>query len=162
MPKIKTALTAAAICRGAKLDAATITLYSTRLAKDALQDVLFALDRLSEMPRGEYESALPDLGALLALVETCRISRQNRAEMEHNKRLFYFNCDHCGHNESGHYAPSDPRVCEVRICKSIYGPIGSKQILTHGTICGHEMRVEMFESIEDAQRRVKREAEVSA
>lgn len=151
--KVRNALKAAAVCRGAKLDQPTLTLYSNRLTREAEEDVLLALEKLAEMPRHEHESALPDLGSLVALVETCRIARQNRAVIEQNRKPFYLICDYCGSSELGFYAPASRLLSEKMFCKSMYGPIGSNETLPRGTICGHTLRVERFESYEEAQQK---------
>ena len=111
--------------------------------------MLLALEKLAEMPRQEYESALPDLGSMLALVDVCRIARLNRRSSEKNRRLHYFTCDYCGFSESGFYVPTDPRLEEKRFCRSFYGKLGTAEILERKTICGHEMRVERFVSADE-------------
>lgn len=120
-----------------------MTLYSNRLSTEIEEDVLDALEQLAVMPRKEYEPALPDLGTLLSMVECCGIARRNRENIAGNKALFYFDCAHCGLNESGYFAPSEPAV-QKRLCKSHYGPVGSGKMLPWGTICGHEMKIEQF------------------
>lgn len=120
-----------------------MTLYSNRLSREVEEDVLTALEKLAEMPRQEYELALPDLGAMVALVEVCRLARQNRSEAEKNKRGYNFICDYCGFQQAGFYTPDDPKVHEKRICRSFYTP--SKGCLPWGQICGREMRTEKWD-----------------
>lgn len=157
-----------ATLRGGTLDKETLKLYTAKLIRYDVDDVMLALEKLSEMPREEYQSAIPDIGGIIALVQVCRNARINRAEADKNKKLFYFSCSICGHSESAYFIPTDPRLDRKRICKSIYGPIGStrgedsqfphtQKILTRGVICGHVMTCEQFESYEEAV--AKREKE---
>lgn len=143
--KIKAALKATATFRGSKPDQTTLTLYSNRLARETEEDVLLALEKLAEMPRHEYESALPDIGGVLALVDVCRIARQNRAEIEKNKKLFYFRCPDCGFEESGYFAPA--AVIERR-CRSFYSRVEKRgdpcTLAREGQICGGKMVLQEF------------------
>jgi hypothetical protein len=121
------------------------------LSREIEEDVIDALEHLAEMPRKEYEPALPDMGTMLSLIEGCAIARRNRQNIKSNKRLFYFTCDYCGYSESGFFAPSDPKLDKV-ICRSMYGPTGSRKVLPFGQICGREMKVEEFKPYEGMHR----------
>jgi hypothetical protein len=130
--------------------------YADRLAKEDIDDVMLALEKLSEQPKGEYETALPDLGNLLAVVDSNRRIRIAHAADESGKKLFYFDCAYCGVNYSGHFAPTDPHLQRDYFCRSHYGPIGSRIILKDGEICGRPLRITQFESYDELK--AKREA----
>lgn len=141
--KIKEALRMAAVARASKPDIAILTVLANRLSNEPEADVLDALERLSEMPRKEFEPALPDMGTLLAMVQGCAVARRNRENIQDNKKLFYFTCDVCGFSQSGFFAPSAPET-QKRHCRSMYMEIGSRKLLPFGQICGHDMRIEQF------------------
>lgn len=66
-----------------------LNLYSKRLEKERFDDVIAALETIQDLPRGEGELAFPEIGAILAMVNVCAVSRQNRArraEMPHVKQ----------------------------------------------------------------------------
>lgn len=116
----------------------SVDLYSSRLSKEPLEDVLVALEKLSEMPRREYEPAIPDIGGLIALVQTITIARRNRLEIERDKKLVLWECPTCGHRISGWFnLSSDLR----RQCQSLYGPKGTRQVLPDKQICGAIMDI---------------------
>lgn len=60
------------------MDADSLSLYANRLAKEPFEDVEMALEKLSEMKREQYESAIPDIGGLISLVKVMTIARHNR------------------------------------------------------------------------------------
>jgi hypothetical protein len=73
-----------AIARGSKPDASTLKVYSKRLAKskERLDDLLAAIDKIGQLPRGEGELAFPEVGAIEALAVVMRIARRNRERTE--------------------------------------------------------------------------------
>ena len=62
------------------MDREALRLYSTRLAKERLEDVLMALEKLAEMPRGEFESLMPGIGGILAVVAAMAEARRARSK----------------------------------------------------------------------------------
>lgn len=76
--KIAQALTEAATLRGGQLDKEAKRLYLEKLSEEPVQDVLMALEKLGELKRQEFESAIPDVGSLLALVSGCTVARHSR------------------------------------------------------------------------------------
>ena len=105
LKKIEAALMLTGTMRGSKLDRSTLTAYSKRLNREPEQDVLLALEKLAELPRKEYESAIPDLGSLLDLVKVCTVSRINRSNAERAKRLVRWKCPECGVSCAGWVEP---------------------------------------------------------
>jgi len=57
--------------------------------------VIAALEKLSQMKRADYEPALPEIGAVLALVESERVSRENRSQAKTSERLVRWQCPSC-------------------------------------------------------------------
>lgn len=141
--KITAALKVTAVSRGAKPDQLTLTVYSNRLAQLDEQDVLSALHKLSEMKRGEYQAGLPEIGAILALVEAERIARENRSALKKSERLVRWECPACKVTLSG-FPPTSEDVTNKR-CQSKYKPFtrGQKNhdSLPLGQICGARMNV---------------------
>lgn len=135
--RIKKALAITAALRGAKPDQITLTAYSQRLGKEPEQDVMFALEKLAEMQRKEYESAIPDIGTLLALVQVCTLARHNREDAEKNRCLITWECPECGATMSGFLTPEQPTK---RRCQSPYKPKAERKpfadSLPAGQICG--------------------------
>lgn len=76
--KIAQALTDAAALRGGQIDKEAKRLYLEKLSEEPVQDVLMAIEKLGELKRQEFESAIPDVGSLLALVRVCTVARRNR------------------------------------------------------------------------------------
>jgi hypothetical protein len=115
---LEAVLTTAGTMRGAKLDKETLSLYSGRLLRESFDDVVVALEKIAEMPREQYETALPDMGTVLDMVRIAGQSRANRAE-----------------------AAKDPReenaAAEVKYCRFGARREGAKL----GEICGGDMTV---------------------
>ena len=77
--------------------------------------MIFALEKIAEMPRQEYESAIPDVGSILAVVSAMAAARINREALKANKTtLARWHCPECGIHMSGFIAPDDryPRRCQ--------------------------------------------------
>ena len=104
--RILKALTECATLRNGVLSKDAKELYTTRLSREPLQDVLLSLDKLGEAERGEYETAIPEIGGLLALVKTVTIARLNRLEAEKKKRLVRWQCPECRVGSSAWVAPN--------------------------------------------------------
>lgn len=88
-------------------------MYGVRLAKEPLEDVLLALEKLAEMPRKEYEPAMLEIGAVIALVKTCTLARHNRIEQERKPFLVRYQCPDC-HVFASTFTSADdfrPRQC---------------------------------------------------
>ena len=96
-----------AVLRGAAPSKDALKLYTERLAQEPIEDVLLALEKLGEMPKKEFESAVPEIGAILALVHTCTLARQNRAEVAKSQRLVRWRCDACKLTVTGFPASND-------------------------------------------------------
>lgn len=84
-----------------------MTVYSNRLAGFDERDVLSALQRLADAKREEYEPGLPEIGAMLKLVEVERIARDNRSEATKSQRLVRWQCPECGATKCGFPNTSD-------------------------------------------------------
>jgi len=119
-------------------------MYSTRLSKKNLTDVLVVLSHLAESPRSQYEPAIPDLGALLALVDAEAVARNNRTEAVKSQRLVYWSCPECGTVNSG-FPMSNSDL--DRRCRGIPRD-GSIETHRDGSrrICGARMNVIFDES----------------
>ena len=103
LSRVKTMLQATATLRGQKMDVDSLSLYANRLAKEPIEDVESALEKLSEMPRREYEPAIPEIGGLLSLVKVMTVARHNR--MRENLPVWQQQvCPKCG-NIVGHHVP---------------------------------------------------------
>jgi DNA-directed RNA polymerase subunit RPC12/RpoP len=90
-----------------------LTLYSKRLVKERLEDVVSALEMIQDLPREEGELAFPEVGTILSTVGVCALSRRNRARMAHQTVLVHYRCPDCGVYRSGWIPPDDhaPRRC---------------------------------------------------
>ena len=141
--KIKAALKITSVSRGAKPDQLTLTVYSNRLAQLSEQDVLAALQKLSERKREEYEPALPELGAMVALVDVEKIARENRSTAKKSERLVRWQCPECKVTVSGF--PSITADIANKRCQSKYKPFErgerNHDSLPQGQICGARMVV---------------------
>ena len=138
--KVKAALRVTAISRGAKPDQLTLTVYSNRLAQLDERDVIAALEKLAEAPRGEYEAGLPEIGAVLALVEVERISRENRSQEATTQRLVRWQCtENPAHTMCDFPSAGEPlnRRCQgiPKTRRTDWKPEDGRPI------CGAEMRV---------------------
>jgi hypothetical protein len=98
--QVKTLLQATATLRGQKMDVDSLSLYANRLVKEPFEDLETALEKLSEMPRQNYESAIPEIGGLLALVKAMTVARHNR--MAENLPVWQEQvCPKCGERVGG-------------------------------------------------------------
>jgi hypothetical protein len=113
--------------------------YSRRLAKENLDDVLTALEKLGEMKRQEYESIIPELGAILGLVGVCAIARHNRQTIEAQKTtLRRWRCPRCRVTISGFTHPEDDRP---RSCMGIPKDRHTDENSNGKRVCGAEMEL---------------------
>lgn len=138
LTRIKLALTQAAMLRGAKLDPETISLYSARLAREPFDDVIAALEKLGEMPREDFEPALPEMGALLAMVRSAGIARANREMAAKDLEHIAWQCMSFPGHTCGDYFPKErKRHLETVYCQAPSRRAGASK----GEICGGNMRV---------------------
>lgn len=137
MPQLKMALTRMATFRQAVLDASTLKLYSARLASERFDDVIAALEHLQEQPRQEGETALPEIGAILALVAVMAVRRVNREGAAKDLELIAWECSSCKTVTTGFYPRIARKASEVRYCQRASRRPGSSP----GEICGGNLQV---------------------
>lgn len=106
-----------------------------------------ALEKLSELPRGEYETAVPDIATILRMTEVEAIARNNRSEIEKNRQLVVWDCPDCGYTMSAFLLPAD---VSKRRCPSHYRKLSqitkpSERSLPSGQICGGLMNSRVLE-----------------
>ena len=89
------------------MDPDALKAYSERLSAENLEDVLMALEKLAELARGEYESVMPDVGGILAVVGVMAVARQNRISGANRTTLVRFQCPECHYLCSGFVTPQD-------------------------------------------------------
>lgn len=108
--RIKMALTEMASFRMAKVDAAQLSLFARRLAKENLDDVLSALATLAELPREEGENSFPEIGVILSSVGMERVARHNReGKAQGPQDIIRWECDGAHkHHCMGFYYQSEP------------------------------------------------------
>jgi hypothetical protein len=123
--------------RGAKLDKETLSLYSARLAREPFDDVITALEQISEMPREQYETALPDMGTILELVKGCGIARQHRETAAKDQEYIGWKCRICKGVVADFYPVARRAHLEVRYCQRQSQKPEAKQ----GEICGGNLDV---------------------
>src|SRR5208282_2240111 len=76
-------------------------------------DVIPAIEKIQELPREEGQTALPELGVILAMARTMEVARHNREESVRDMLVSRWECPKCGTVQSGHVSPFDntPRIC---------------------------------------------------
>lgn len=116
LSRIVLALTQMAIYRRASMDEKTLQLYASRLATERFDDVIAAIETIQEMPREAGETALPEIGAILAMVKVRGISRVNREATADRTVLARWQCPECGVYASGYIRPDD---ADTRYCRGI-------------------------------------------
>lgn len=111
--RIKMALAEMAICRGAALEKEHLLLYSRRLDRENLEDVLTTLNKIQEMPRREGELALPELGAILELVRFEGNARTRRERARTPSMLVAWKCPVCRATMNNWVPPNSDldRIC---------------------------------------------------
>jgi hypothetical protein len=87
--------------RAAKIDPDSLKLYTARLTREHTGDVINALQKLAEMPRENFETAMPGVAEILELVKVERIARENRSEAKKSERLVRWECPSCHSVQSG-------------------------------------------------------------
>jgi hypothetical protein len=75
-------LTGLAQARQAPVNSETLKLYALKLFHQDPRDVKAAVGRIASEPRREGETAFPDLGTVLAHVNTAKFARRNKEERE--------------------------------------------------------------------------------
>jgi hypothetical protein len=102
------------------------------------------------MPRAEYETAVPALGTILAMVAAEETARENRTQSKQSERLVRWECPTCLVTLCGFPASSED-ITNKR-CQSKYKPFkrGEKRhdSLPTGQICGARMNVVLDELAE--------------
>jgi hypothetical protein len=142
------ALETTATLRNGTMGKEAMRLYSSRLAKEPIEDVLLALEKLAEQPRKEYEQAIPDLGNLLLLVDHCTTARRYHEDAKKNQRLVGWMCPDCGVLMSGFVARGSDLS---RRCQGIPKDKRTDTNAQGRRICGAEMRVFYDEANEVSQ-----------
>jgi hypothetical protein len=134
------------------MDPTSMRLYTARLSRENSTDVLAALQKVAEMPRAEYETAVPALGTILAMVAAEETARKNRTVAKQSERLVRWECPTCLVTLSG-FPTSSEDVTNKR-CQSKYKPFtrGERrhESLPLGQICGARMNVVLDENDETA------------
>lgn len=143
--RIARALKAMVSLRAGKIDPTTLSQYSTRLTREFLPDVMMALEKLSELPRGEFETALPDIATILKLVSVEAIGRQNRSEIKKSERLVRWVCPDCGRSMIG-FPPAGNDL--TRRCEGIPKDKRMDRNSQGVRICGAAMEVVLDEGNE--------------
>lgn len=135
---IKRALSNTAIFRQARVDSETLQLYAERLLNFSLWDVQSALKRIEDLPRGEGETAFPEIGIVLAVVREEINNRLNRLENAKSKRLVSWKCPDCKRTQSGWIPPG---ASLERRCPGIPAD-GRTDTNTQGQrVCGAKLEV---------------------
>ena len=113
LPRIQMALAQMAILRGTKLDKETLSLYSRRLVKERIDDVLSAIEQIAEMERAEGDPAFPPMATILAVLGAAAVARHNREQVAIKTVLTRWQCSECTNTRSGWIPPQDhePRKC---------------------------------------------------
>jgi len=70
--QIIVALGTLALMRGGEYSQATLTAFSEGLSKEPFEDVIATIQRISESPRRDRETACPDFGTLLVAIRSIR------------------------------------------------------------------------------------------
>lgn len=95
------------------MDSLTLKLFSRRLAKERLDDVLAACQKLAELPREEGQPAFPAIETVLSMVGLMAVARRHRESPP--KFLVCLQCQTCGYRASNHFARAEslPANCEA-------------------------------------------------
>jgi hypothetical protein len=120
-----------AIYRRATMDQQTLSLYSSKLATECFEDVISAIGKIEVMPREAGETALPEIGTILAMVKVAGVARENRVRNAGRTVLSRWRCPECGVTMAGYITPDD---YERRSCHGI-----PKRKHNTGEICGAAM-----------------------
>lgn len=137
MPQLKMALAQMATFRQAVIDTSTLKLYSARLANERFEDVIAALEHIQEQPRAEGETALPEIGTILALVGVMAVRRVNREGAAKDLEFIAWRCSSCKIVTTGFYPRLAKKALEVRHCQRASQKTGARP----GEICGGNLQV---------------------
>jgi hypothetical protein len=108
-----------------------LELFSARLEKENLEDVVPAIEKIQYREREEGENAIPEMGAILAEVASCARLRRDREANGSKTILARWQCPSCGVSSCGYIAAGDRTQ---RYCKGIpKGPHAAAEI------CGGSM-----------------------
>jgi len=121
--KLKKALSAMALFRGAAPTPEQISLYADRLVKlvgGAVQfeDILAAIEKISDLRREDGHLAFPEVGTIISMTAMAATARHHRETLERDKDLVGWHCPECGIHMSGYISPLDR---EPRVCRGIPG-----------------------------------------
>ena len=116
------------------MDRNQLSLFAKRLVQENVNDVCAALKALEEMPRKEGESALPDIGTILEVVDAQKRARQARESNAAEERFLLWQCPICGVRMSGFVRPGASRL---RYCHGI----PRKHTYRPGEVCGGVLNV---------------------
>lgn len=92
------------------MDKETLNYFSSRLAKEPFEDVIAAIEKIQDQPREPGETALPEIGALLALVKAMGVARINRINSAGKNTFVGFTCPSCKLSTSGYVTDDDYRT----------------------------------------------------
>jgi len=111
------------------------------LSKENSTDVVAALQKIAEMPRAEYETAVPEIGTILAMVSIEKTSRENRTTQKTSERLVRWQCPSCKAVQSGF--PSTNDQLDRRCYKKFWNEQQRRALE-----CGAQMEVTFDENAE--------------
>ena len=76
-------------------------------------DAISAIEKFSDLERGDGELAFPEVGTLLALTQVQLVARINRDKAAKEQMLVRWRCPECGVYRSGfvHQQDHEPRIC---------------------------------------------------
>ena len=114
--RIKMALTEMASFRRGTFDKTTFSLYSKRLMQENVEDVVTALQQIQELPREDFESAIPAMPDIIALVKAAGVARVNRETASQRTTLVGHKCRQCRLTSSGYVADNDRATRYCRRC----------------------------------------------
>jgi hypothetical protein len=101
-----------------------------------VDDVMRALEQLQEMPRREGESALPEIGAILALIGAAAVARRNREACAVDQEYIVWRCAACKGTVAGFY-PKGGEPTVARHCQRQLQGIGAQK----GQLCGGNLEI---------------------
>jgi hypothetical protein len=119
--------------RAAKLTVEILQSYSVRLARENVEDVVAALGIIAERPRKEGETALPDIGTILAEVKAQGRIREAKERKQHSKHLAHLVCPGCKTSCAGWVRLGDNLKFYCRRCGMLMVEDGTP-IVPHFTI----------------------------
>ena len=108
-----------ALFRGASPTLEQVSLYADRLIKLVaggvqFEDILTAIEKISDLSREEGHLAFPEVGTIIAMTAMEATARHHRETLGREKDLVRWHCPDCGIHMSGYISPLDrePRACK--------------------------------------------------